>query len=157
MVRPIPEGYHSITPYLIVDDAKGAIDFYTRAFGAEEKFRLPMGERIGHAELQIGDSVVMLADEFPDMGHLGPKSRGGPTASLMLYVPDVDAAFRKALDAGAKEQRPVEDQFWGDRMGTLTDPFGHQWSLATHVREVPPEEMQQKMEEFSRQKQSEPA
>ena len=157
MVRPIPEGYHSITPYLIVDDANRAIDFYKRAFGAEEKFRLPMGERIGHAELQIGDSVVMLADEFPDMGHLGPKSRGGPTASLMLYVPDVDQAFRKAIDAGATEQRPVEDQFWGDRMGTLSDPFGHQWSLATHVREVPPEEMKQRMDEFSKQKQGEPA
>ncbi|HEU5285818.1 MAG TPA: VOC family protein [Sphingomicrobium sp.] len=157
MVRPIPEGYHSVTPYLIVDDAKAAIDFYGRAFGAEEKFRLPMGDRIGHAELQIGDSVVMLADEFPDMGHLGPKSRGGPTCSLMHYVPDVDFAFRKAIDAGATEKRPVEDQFWGDRMGTLSDPFGHQWSLATHVREVPPEEMKQRMDEFSKQKQSEPA
>ncbi|HEU4704831.1 MAG TPA: VOC family protein [Sphingomicrobium sp.] len=157
MVRPIPEGYHSITPYLIVDDARAAIDFYGRAFGAEEKFRLPMGEKIGHAELQIGDSVVMLADEFPDMGHLGPNSRGGPTANLMLYVPDVDFAFRKAIEAGGKQLRPVEDQFWGDRMGTLTDPFGHQWSLATHVREVPPEEMKQRMDEFSKQKQSEPA
>jgi len=158
MVKPIPDGYHSVTPYLIVDDAKGAIDFYKRAFGAVEKFRLPMDNRIGHAELQIGDSIVMLADEFPDMGHLGPKSRGGPTASLMVYVPDVDAAFRKALDAGAREQRPVEDQFWGDRMGTLTDPFGHQWSLATHVKEIPPEELQQRMQEFTaKQKQSEPA
>ena len=157
MVKPIPDGYHSVTPYLIVDDAKGALDFYSRAFGAEEKFRMPMGDRIGHAEIKIGDSHVMLADEFPDMGHLGPKSRGGPTASLMVYVPDVDAAFRKAIDAGATEQRPVQDQFWGDRMGTLTDPFGHQWSLATHVREVSPEEMQRKMEEFSKQKQSEPA
>jgi PhnB protein len=152
----IPEGYHSVTPYLIVDDAKAAIDFYARAFGAEEKFRLPMGERIGHAEIKIGDSFIMLADEFPDMGHLGPKSRGGPTCSLMLYVEDVDTAFPKAIEAGATEQRPVEDQFWGDRMGTLVDPFGHQWSLATQVREVPPEEMQQRMDEFSK-KQSEPA
>ncbi len=158
MVKPIPDGYHSVTPYLIVDDAKGALDFYQRAFGAEEKFRMPMGDRIGHAEIKIGDSCVMLADEFPDMGHLGPKSRGGPTASLMVYVPDVDAAFRKAIEAGATQQRPVEDQFWGDRMGTLSDPFGHQWTLATHVKEVPPEEMQQRMEEFSaKQKQSEPA
>ena len=158
MVKPIPDGYHSVTPYLIVDDAKGAIDFYKRAFGAVEKFRLPMGDRVGHAEIQIGDSHLMLADEVPDMGHLGPKSRGGPTASLMVYVPDVDAAFRKALDAGATEQRPVEDQFWGDRMGTLTDPFGHQWSLATHVKEVPPDELQQRMKEFAdKQKQSEPA
>jgi PhnB protein len=152
----IPEGYHSVTPYLIVDDAKAAIDFYARAFGAEEKFRLPMGERIGHAEIKIGDSFIMLADEFPDMGHLGPKSRGGPTCSLMLYVEDVDTAFPKAIEAGATEQRPVEDQFWGDRMGTLVDPFGHQWSLATQVREVPPEEMQQRMDESSK-KQSEPA
>ena len=158
MAKPIPEGYHSVTPYLIVDDAKGALDFYRRAFGAEEKFRMPMGDRIGHAEIKIGDSFVMLADEFPDMGHLGPKSRGGPTASLVVYVPDVDAAFRKAIEAGAKQQRPVEDQFWGDRMGTLTDPFGHQWTLATHIKEVPPEEMQQRMEEFAaKPKQSEPA
>ena len=158
MVKPIPDGYHSVTPYLIVDDGKGALDFYRRAFGAEEKFRMPMGDRIGHAEIKIGDSFVMLADEFPDMGHLGPKSRGGPTASLVVYVPDVDAAFRKAIEAGAKQQRPVEDQFWGDRMGTLTDPFGHQWTLATHIKEVPPEEMQQRMEEFAaKPKQSEPA
>ena len=149
MVKPVPDGYHSVTPYLIVDDAKGALDFYQRAFGAQEIFRLPMGDRIGHAEIRIGDSVVMLADEFPEMGHLGPKSRGGPTASLMLYVEDVDSAFRKALDAGATEQRPVENQFWGDRMGTLTDPYGHQWSLSTHVEEVSPEDLQRRMKEFS--------
>jgi PhnB protein len=157
MVKPIPDGYHSVTPYLIVDDAKAAIEFYTRAFGAKEKFRLPMGDRIGHAEIQIGDSHIMLADEFPDMGHLGPKSRGGATSSILLYVEDVNTAFPKAIEAGAQETKPLEDQFWGDRMGTLTDPFGHVWSLATNVREVSPEEMQQKMEEFSRQKQSEPA
>lgn len=157
MVKPIPEGYHSVTPYLIVDDAKAAIDFYKTAFGAEEKFRLPMGDRIGHAEIKIGDSHIMLADEFPDMGHLGPKSRGGATSSIVLYVDDVNSAFPKAIQAGAKETKPLEDQFWGDRMGTLTDPFGHVWSLATNVREVSPQEMQQKMEEFSKQKQSEPA
>jgi PhnB protein len=158
MVKPIPEGYHSITPYLVVDDATAAIAFYTRAFGAREKFRLPMGDRIGHAEIEIGDSVIMLADEFPDMGHLGPKSRGGTTVSLLHYVEDVDSAFRKALDAGATETRPVENQFWGDRMGTLTDPFGHMWSLATTVEEVSPEEMQRRMAEFSEgQKQGEPA
>jgi PhnB protein len=149
MVKPIPEGYHSVTPYLVVDDAKAAIDFYTRAFGAREKFRMPMGDRIGHAEIIIGDSVVMLADEFPEQGHLGPKSRGGPTASLMLYVQDVDSAFRQALDAGATEQRPVENQFWGDRMGTLVDPFGHMWSLATTVEEVSPEEMQRRLQQMS--------
>jgi PhnB protein len=158
MVKPVPEGYHSITPYLVVDDANAAIDFYKAAFGAQEKFRMPMGDRVGHAELQIGDSVIMLADEFPDQGHLGPKSRGGTTVSLMFYVEDVDSSFRKAIDAGATEKRPVQNQFWGDRMGTLTDPFGHMWSLATHVEEVSPQEMQQRLEQFSSgQKQSEPA
>jgi PhnB protein len=158
MVKPIPEGYHSVTPYLVVDDAKAAIDFYSRAFGAKEKFRLPMGDRIGHAELLIGDSHIMLADEFPEMGHLSPKSRGGTSVSLMVYVPDVDTTFRKAIDAGASEARPIEDQFWGDRMGTLTDPFGHVWSLATHVEEVPPEELQRRMEQFSKgEQQAQPA
>ena len=158
MPKAIPEGYHSVTPYLIVDDAKAAIDFYRRAFGAEEMSRLPMGDKIGHAELKIGDSFVFLADEFPDMGHLGPKSRGGPTSSLVLYVDDVDTAFPKAIQAGAKEQRPLENQFWGDRMGTLTDPFGHQWSLATHTEDVAPEEMRRRMEEWSaKQKQPETA
>ena len=126
MVQPIPEGYHSVTPYLIVDDASAAIEFYKSAFGATELFRLPMGDKLGHAEIKIGDSHVMLADEFPDMGHLGPTSRGGTTVSLMIYVPDVDSAFGQAIAAGATEQRPVTDQFWGDRMGTLSDPFGHQ-------------------------------
>ena len=158
MPKPIPEGYHSVTPYLVVDDANAAIKFYERAFGATEKFRMPMGDRVGHAELQIGDSVIMLADEFPDMGHLGPKSRGGPTSSIMLYVEDVDTAFNKAINAGATQQRPLEHHFGGHRMGTLQDPFGHQWSLATHVEEVPPEEMQKRMEQFaSKQKQAEPA
>lgn len=158
MPKPIPEGYHSVTPYLVVDDAKSAIDFYTRAFGAQEKFRMPMGDRIGHAEIVIGDSHVMLADEFPDMGHLGPRNRGGTTVSLMVYVPDVDASFKRAIEAGATETRPLENQFWGDRMGTLTDPFGHVWSLATHVEEVPPDEIARRMEQFSKgQKQSEPA
>ena len=144
-VKAIPEGYHSVTPYLIVDGADAAIRFYAQAFGATEVVRMPVEDRIAHAEIRIGDSHVMLADEWPDMGHLGPKSRGGPTASLMLYVDDVDSAFRRALDAGATQDRAVEDQFWGDRMGVLTDPFGHQWSLATHVRDVAPEEMKEKM------------
>ena len=158
MVQPIPEGYHSVTPYLIVNDAKAAIDFYTRAFGATEKFRLPMGDRIGHAEIQIGDSMIMLADEFPDMGHLGPKARGGTTVSLMVYVEDVDRAFAQALEAGGTQKRPVENQFWGDRMGVLTDPFGHQWSLATCVEQVSPEELQERMRAFGEQhKQAEPA
>ncbi len=148
-VKPIPEGYHSVTPYLVVDDAAEAIRFYERAFGAREKFRLPVGDRIGHAELLIGDSHVMLADEFPDMGHLGPKSRGGTSVSLVVYVEDVDRAFQQALDAGATQVKPLENQFWGDRMGTLTDPFGHMWSLASTVEEVPPEEMERRMAEFS--------
>ena len=146
MVKPIPEGYHSVTPYLVVDDAAAALDFYVRAFGAQELFRMPMGDRIGHSEIRIGDSVVMLVDEFPEQGHLGPRSRGGCTSSLMVYVEDVDSAFRRAIDAGATEKRAVENQFWGDRMGTLTDPFGHMWSLATHVEEVSPDEMQRRME-----------
>jgi PhnB protein len=158
MVNPIPEGYHSVTPYLVVDGAERAIEFYKKAFGADEKFRLPMGDRIGHAELLIGDSHIMLADEFPDMGHLGPKNRGGTTVSLMVYVDDVDRAFPKAIEAGARQVRPLENQFWGDRMGTLEDPFGHVWSLATHVEEVAPDEMERRMSEFSKgQKESEPA
>lgn len=159
MVKPIPDGYHSVTPYLIVDDANAAIDFYTRAFGATEKFRLPMGgDRIGHAEVKIGDSFVMLADEFPDMDHLGPKARGGTTVSLMIYVEDVDSAFKQAVEAGGKAERPVENQFWGDRMGTLSDPFGHKWTLATTVEEVPDSELQARMKEWSeKQSEAEPA
>ena len=158
MTKPIPDGYNSVTPYLIVEDAKRAIEFYSKAFGAEEKFRLPMGDRIGHAEIKIGDSFVMLADEFPEMGHLGPNSRGGPTSSIVLYVEDVDSSFKQALEAGANEQRPVQNQFWGDRMGTLTDPFGHQWSLATHVEDISEAEMESRMKEFSsQQKETEPA
>lgn len=156
MPKPIPKGYHSVTPYLIVDDAARAIDFYKKAFGAEEKFRLPRGDKIGHAEIKIGDSFVMLADEFPDMGHLSPKSRGGTTVSLLVYVPDVDSAFKTAIDAGAKQDRAIENQFWGDRMGSLSDPFGHQWSLATHVEDVSEDEMGKRMQQFSfQQKQSE--
>ena len=158
MPKPIPEGYHSVTPYLIVDDAARAIEFYKKAFGAVEKFRLPMGDRIGHAEIKIGDSFVMLADEFPDMGHLGPKARGGTTVSLMVYVEDVDSAFKQAVEAGGTEERPVENQFWGDRMGTLADPFGHKWSLATTVEEVSEEELGKRFEEWAaKQKESEPA
>ena len=148
-VKPIPEGYHSVTPYLIVDDAESAIGWYGRAFGAQETLRLPMGERIGHDEIRIGDSMVMLADEFPDMGFLGPKARGGPTSSLMLYVEDVDAAFARAVGEGATAERPPEDQFWGDRMGTLLDPFGHRWSLATHKEDLSEEETRRRMEEWS--------
>ncbi|QPQ54069.1 VOC family protein [Allosphingosinicella flava] len=144
----IPKGYHSVTPYLIIDGAEAAIDFYAEAFGAEEVFRMPMGDKIAHAEVKIGDSHVMLSDEWPDMNLLGPKNRGGATASLMIYLPDVDAAFDRAIRAGASVERPVEDQFWGDRMGTVVDPFGHRWTLSTQVREVSPDEMQAKMKEW---------
>jgi len=149
-VNPIPEGYHSVTPYIIVDGAAEAIRFYERALGATEVMRLPMGDKLGHAEIRIGDSHVMLSDEWPEAGMLGPLKRGGTTASLMVYVEDVDAAFRRALDAGATAERPVEDQFYGDRSGTLIDPFGHRWTLATHVEEVAPDEMQRRMAEWSK-------
>lgn len=158
MPKPIPEGYHSVTPYLIVDNGAKAIEYYKKAFGAVEKFRMPMGDRIGHAEIKIGDSFVMLADEFPGMGHLSPKARGGTTVSLLIYVPDVDSAFRQAVAAGGTEKRAVENQFYGDRAGTLEDPFGHQWTLATHVEDVPEDELQSRMEQWTaKQKQAEPA
>jgi PhnB protein len=149
-VKPIPEGYHSVTPYLTVDDGKAALDFYVRAFGATEVLRLPMNDKIGHAEIRIGDSYVMLSDEFPEMDKLGPNARGGATAALMIYVPDVDAAFARALAAGAREQRPVENQFYGDRSGTLVDPFGHCWTLSTHVEDVSEDEIQRRMAEFTK-------
>ena len=140
------EGYNSITPYLIIDDANAAIDFYKAAFGATEVMRLNMGDKIGHADIIIGDSHMMLADEFPDMGKLGPKARGGATSGMMIYVEDVDAAFAKALAAGGTETRPVEDQFYGDRSGTLNDPFGHEWTLSTHIEDVSQEEMTKRMD-----------
>jgi PhnB protein len=151
MAKPIPEGYHSVTPYLIIDGATDAIDFYKQAFGAKEKFRMPFGDRIGHAELEIGDSIVMLADEYRDMGHLSPKARGGTSVSLMLYVPDVDSTFKQAIGAGAKEKQAVKDQFYGDRSGTLEDPFGHQWTIATHVEDVPEAELESRMKAFTQQ------
>ncbi len=147
--NPIPAGYHSVTPYLVIDGAEAAIDFYRRAFGAEEVMRLPMGDKLGHAEIRIGDSMVMLADEFPEMGFLGPKSRGGATSSCLIYVEDVDAVFARAVAEGATGERPPEDQFWGDRMGTLLDPFGHRWSIATHKEDVSEKETQRRMEEWT--------
>ena len=148
-VNPVPQGYHTVTPYLVVDGAANAIDFYVKAFGAEEVMRMPMGDRIGHAEIRIGDSHVMLAYEFPDQGHRGPKSYGGTSVSLMVYLPDVDTVFARALAAGATEERAVADQFYGDRSGTLRDPFGHCWMIATHVEDVSPEEMQRRMAKLS--------
>ena len=149
-VNPIPEGYRSVNAYLIVDDAAKALDFYAKAFGAEELYRLPMGDKIGHAELRIGDTQLMLSDEWPDMQALGPNKRGGATASFVIYGPDADAAWERAVQAGAKPDRPVKEEFWGDRMGTVIDPFGHKWSLGTHVRDVSPEEMQKAMQEWSK-------
>ena len=148
-VNHTPDGYHSVTPYLIVDDAAKALDFYRDAFGATELFRLPMGDKIGHAEIKIGNSHVMLADEFPEMDALSPSNRGGATASFMIYVPDADAAHAQAIQAGASENSPVKLEFWGDRIGTVVDPFGHKWSLATHVEDVSPEEMERRMQEWS--------
>lgn len=150
-VHHTPEGYHTVTSYLIVDDAAKALDFYRDAFGANELFRLPMGDKIGHAEIMIGDTHLMLADEFPDMDALGPNTRGGATASFMIYVPDADAAHAKAIKAGARANRPVTLEFWGDRIGTVVDPFGHKWSLATHVEDVEPAEMERRMAQWSSQ------
>jgi PhnB protein len=148
MVNPIPEGYPRVSPYLIVDDASAAIDFYSSVLGATERMRMdgPDG-RIGHAELEIGDSVVMLADEHPEMNARGPRSVGGTPVSLMVYVEDVDDVFRRALDAGAKEVRPVENQFYGDRLGAFEDPFGHEWNVASHVEDVSPDEMEKRAAE----------
>jgi PhnB protein len=141
-VKPIPDGYHNMTPYLIVNGATRAIEFYTSVLGATEKMRMPSpGGKIGHAELTLGDSMIMLADEHPEMGARAPSAYGGSAVSLMVYVPDVDATVAKATAAGAKIVRPVENQFYGDRMGTIADPFGHQWHVATHVEDVPPDEM----------------
>ena len=153
MVKPIPEGYHSVTPYLVVDGAADAIDFYKEAFGATEVLRMPMGDRIGHAEIKIGDSHVMLADEFPERDIRGPKARGGISSSLMIYLDNVDKAFQRALDAGAKVDpgMEVKDQFYGDRSGTLIDPFGHKWTLATHVKDVPEAEMRAAMDEMAKE------
>jgi PhnB protein len=145
MVKPIPEGYSSITPYLMFEDAKSAIDFYGKAFGAQELFRMPMGDRIGHAELLIGNSRIMLADEAPQWDSYGPKHYNGSPISLMLYVEDVDAFAKKAVAAGAKVLRPVKDQFYGDRSGTFLDPFGYKWTIGTHVEDVPPEEIETRM------------
>jgi len=147
-VKPIPDGYPQVTPYLIVDGGDAAIAFYTKVLGAKERMRMPSpGDRIGHAELELGDSLVMLADEHPEMGILGPKSVGGTPVTISVYVEDVDAVFDRALSEGASSVRPVENQFYGDRSGQFDDPFGHRWSIATHVEDVPPEEMEKRAAE----------
>jgi len=141
-VKQIPEGYHSVTPYLSVKGATAALEYFKQAFGAIELMRMPApGGKIGHAEIKIGDSPIMLADEFPEMGHKSPKTLGGSPVSIMIYVEDVDTVFARAITAGGTEQRPVKDQFYGDRSGTLEDPFGHVWHVATHKEDVPAEEM----------------
>ena len=141
-VRNPPQGYHTITPYLVLDDSAAAIEFYRKAFGAEEVFRFEHEGRIGHAELRIGNSHVMVSDEWPEYGYRSAKHIGATPVSLMIYVPDVDAVHARALAAGATERAPVQDQFYGDRSGNVTDPFGHQWTIATHVKDIPADEMQ---------------
>lgn len=146
MVKAIPDGYHSATPYLIVDGAARALDFYKRAFGAKELLRIPApGDRVGHAEIKVGDSVIMLADEHPEIDARGPLHYGGSPVSILLYVDDVDTLFKQAVAAGGTEVRPVADQFYGDRSGTLKDPFGHSWHLSTHKEDVSPEELNRRM------------
>jgi PhnB protein len=151
-VKPIPDGYQTLTPYLVVDDADGAINFYTRAFGARELYRMagPDG-KIWHAEVEIGDSKLMLSDEFSEMGHRSAKTMGGTPVSLMMYVEDADAAFKRAVDAGATSIMPPETMFWGDRFAKIADPFGNEWQIATHVEDVSPEEMKRRSEEAMKQ------
>jgi uncharacterized glyoxalase superfamily protein PhnB len=154
MANPIPHCYHSVTPSLTVNNAAEAIEFYKRALGAEEVARMasPDGTAIWHAELKIGDSHVMLNDEFPDMGtNRSPQSLGGTTVNLHLYVDDADAVFQRAVDAGATVAMPLMDAFWGDRYGTLTDPYGHSWGIATHVEDVSEEEMMRRAPQMSQQ------
>ena len=150
-VSHIPDGYHSVTPYLIVDDGSRALEFYKKAFGAVELFRLEMPDgRLGHAEFTVGDSHVMLADEFPEMEALAPKTVGGTAVSLMIYTEDADAMFARALEAGAVALRPVADQFYGDRSGMLKDPFGHKWSIATHMEDVSAAELERRSQAMFR-------
>ena len=148
-VKPIPDGYHSVTPYLSIKGAAAALEFYKRAFGAEEIYRLAMPDgRIGHAEIQIGNSRIMMADEMPEMPDAiakSPTSLGGTTSGLCIYVGDVDARFQRAVDAGATVKRPVKDQFYGDRSGTVEDPFGHLWTISTHTEDVSMEEIGRRM------------
>jgi len=149
-VHYIPKGYNSVTPYLIVKGAAQAIEYYTKVFGAKEIVRMPgPGGRIGHAELEVGNSHIMLADEVPEMGHNGPPASGNSSTSVLVYVEDVDAAVGRAVAGGAKILKPIEDQFYGDRMGFIQDPFGHRWGVATHIEDVSPEEMQKRAKKAS--------
>lgn len=154
-VQKIPPGYHTATPYLIVNGAAAALDFYKKAFGANELMRVPgAGGKLMHAEIRIGDSPIMLADECPEMKARSPQSLGGTPVGIMLYVENADTLFAQALAAGGKEVRPVTNQFYGDRAGTLLDPFGHQWTISTHVEDVPPQEIQKRMDAFMKTKPS---
>jgi PhnB protein len=148
-VKPIPEGYPRVSPYLVVDGAQKAIEFYTTVLGFAERMRMPGPDgRIGHAELQLDDSVVMLADEFPEVGAKAPSAYGGSPVSLTVYVEDVDATFERATESGATVVRPLENQFYGDRSATFDDPFGHRWTIHTHVEDVSPEEMARRAAEM---------
>ena len=148
-VKPVPDGYHTVTPYLACSDAAQAIAFYKKAFGAKELLRIPgPGGKIGHAELRIGDSRVMLADEYRDMDFLGPLSRGGSAVHLHIYMPNADKVVERAVEAGAKVVQPLEDKFYGDRTGSVQDPFGHVWLIATHVEDVPPRELRKRAEKM---------
>ena len=147
-VKPIPDGYPRVTPYLCVDGAADAIKFYEKVLGAKERMHMPGPDgKIGHAELELGESIIMLADEHPDIGAVGPKTVGGTPVMISVYVEDVDSVFDAAIQAGATEIRAVEDQFYGDRSGQFEDPFGHRWNVSTHVEDVPPEEMEKRMAE----------
>jgi len=154
-LKAIPKGYHSVTPNLVVRDVAKAIDFYKKAFGAEEIARMPGPDgKVVHAELRIGDSIVMLGDERPDMGSKSPKAYGGSSVNFYLYFEDVDAAWKRAVDAGAKPTMPLADMFWGDRTGKLEDPFGHSWSPAEHVKDLTPEQLKKGAEAFFAQLQT---
>jgi len=147
--QPIPQGFHTVTPSLVVRNAAKAIDFYKKAFGAEERMRMAgPGGKITHAELKIGDSIIFLHDEMPEMGSKSPESLGGSASTLFLYVPDVDSSFKRAVDAGGKSTMPVTDMFWGDRFGSLTDPFGHSWGLSTHVEDLTEPEIEERAKAF---------
>ena len=151
MVKPIPDGYPAVSAYLIIDGAAKAIDFYSQVFGAKERMRMPMPDgRIAHAEIELGDSLIMLADETPDMGnHRSPTVVGGTPVGLSVYVEDVDDVYARAIAAGAKPLAPLDNKFYGDRAGQFEDPFGHWWNVATHVEDVPPDEMARRAAEFS--------
>ncbi|MBY0513439.1 MAG: VOC family protein [Gemmataceae bacterium] len=149
-VKVIPDGYHSVTVYLIIQGAAKALDYYKEAFGATELFRIPgPGDTVGHAEIKIGDSIIMLADECPAWGNKSPTALGGSPTGICLYVDDADAVFDRAVAAGGTVKKPIENQFYGDRSGSIVDPFGHVWTVATHVEDVSPEELNRRMAEFT--------